>query len=133
VIVKAKYVSVRQQVIYDAARKGEITIWESPEFDIFNVNGRLYDIVFSSSLEETKKITPKGLIDICVHTMEELQEKTNNYFEYSISVHNDNGLLHAHCLTSGLLNLSAMDLKKIKRKVQDLSFETMKTRETAGL
>jgi hypothetical protein len=133
VIVKAKFVPVRQQIVYDTARKGEITFWESQGFDISNINGRLYDILFSSSPEETKKIAPKELIVICIQTMEELQERTNNYFEYSISIHNDNGLLHAHCLTSGLLNLSPLDLKELKRKVQDLSGDTIKTRETAGL
>jgi hypothetical protein len=133
VIIKAKFVPVRQQIVYDAARKGEITFWKSPGFDISNVNGRLYDILFSSSPEETEKIASDELIAICIQTMEDLQERTNNYFEYSISVHNDNGLLHAHCLTSGLLNLSPMDLKELKRKVQDFSGETIKTREAAGL
>jgi len=92
----------------------------------FRIEGRTYHFVISASDNETQKISPEQMIEISRRTLEELQEKTNNYFKYNISIHNDNGLLHAHVQTSGLTNLSRKDLKEFKENAQEITQEMSK-------
>ena len=94
--------------------------------DNFKIQGRTYHFVISASEQETEKISAEQMVEISQRTLEELQEKTNNYFEYNISVHNDNGYLHAHVQTSGLTNLSKQDLKEFKANAQSITHELSK-------
>ncbi|MBN2094268.1 MAG: hypothetical protein JW740_02800 [Candidatus Zambryskibacteria bacterium] len=94
--------------------------------DNFKIQGRTYHFVISASEQETEKISAEQMVEISQRTLEELQEKTNNYFEYNISVHNDNGYLHAHVQTSGLTNLSKQDLKEFKANAQSITQELSK-------
>lgn len=96
----------------------------------FKIEGRTYHFVLSASEYETQKISADEMIEMSQRTLEELQEKTHNYFEYNISIHNDNGYLHAHVQTSGLTNLSKKDLKEFKENAQSLTNEMAKKKAT---
>jgi len=124
-IVKVKHIS------HPKGGKNAIKYSKSKEIagfttEDFKVQGRTYHFVLSASDNETQKISPDQMVEISQRTLEELQEKTNNYFEYNISVHNDNGYLHAHVQTSGITNLSRQDLKEFKENAQSITQELSK-------
>ncbi len=124
-IVKVKHIS------HPKGGKNAIKYSKSKEVagmttDDFKIQGRTYHFVISASEQETEKISAEQMVEISQRTLEELQEKTNNYFEYNISVHNDNGYLHAHVQTSGLTNLSKRDLKEFKENAQNITQELSK-------
>jgi hypothetical protein len=103
------------------------------ETEDFKIQGRVFELRFSCSEQETEQMTPENLVKICESEMERLQERTNNYFEYSINVHNDNGLLHAHCLTSGLTVLSKDHLHQMKESSQERTFSYTQSSKAWGI
>jgi len=125
VIVKVKHIS------HPKGGKNCVQYTKSKEIegfttDNFKIQGRTYHFILSASDIETKKLSSDEMIEISQRTIEELQEKTNNFFDYNISVHNDNGYLHAHVQTSGITNLSRQDLKEFKENAQSITQEMSK-------
>ena len=125
-IVKAKYIQNpkggRSATSYHQAKA--ITSFNTEDFTI---SGRTFHIVFSCSENETPKIHPEEMLKVVRRTLDEYRTKTKNFFQYSVSIHKDNGLLHAHVTTSGLWQIPKSDLNFLKQMSQQYLNGYMKT------
>jgi len=125
-IVKAKYIQNpkggRSATSYHQAKA--ITTFNTENFTIA---GRTYHIVFSCSENETSKIHPEEMLKVVKNTLDDYRIKTKNYFQYSVSIHKDNGLLHAHVTTSGLWQIPKSDLNFLRQMSQQYLNSYMKS------